>query len=104
MATDSEDVFARVRRELSPVFDSSGDSHVSQVTLDEARADLARAISRITHGALSEKFGPLVGTITETTVVSVLKDLESNLYRAKGDFTLVAQELIDRAVTKRKKK
>lgn len=104
MATDTGDVFARVRREAPPVLESSGDSHISQVTLDEARADLARAISKITHGALSQKFGPLVGTITETTVVSVLKDLESNLYRAKGDFTLVAQELIDRAITKRKKK
>jgi hypothetical protein len=40
-----------------------------------------------------------VGTVTKTTAETVLKSAEENLYRAKGDATLVIQELVDRAFT-----
>ncbi|MEY4901848.1 MAG: hypothetical protein RLZZ190_575, partial [Actinomycetota bacterium] len=46
----------------------------------------------------------LVGSVTQTTVNAVLKDLEKNTYRLKGDVTLVAEELIDRALNKKRKK
>ena len=98
----SDQLFNRIRNE--PPLTASGVSQPIEPSLEEARADLARGISKIAHSALSKKYGPLVGTIAETTAVSVLKDLESNLYRAKGDFTLVAQELLDRALVSRAKK
>ena len=98
----SDELFNRIRNERP--LTASGVSQPIEPTLDEARADLAKAISKIAHSALSKKYGPVAGTIAETTAVSVLKDLESNLYRAKGDFTLVAQELLDRALTSRQKK
>ena len=75
-------------------------------TLEEARADLAAAISRIAHSLFADRFGPLVGTVTETSVNAGLKSFEEQLHRAKGDFTLVAQELSDRiftSVTSKKK-
>jgi hypothetical protein len=39
-----------------------------------------------------------VGTITEPTINEFLRSFEANLARAKGDITLVAQELLDRAM------
>jgi hypothetical protein len=39
-----------------------------------------------------------VGAITEPTINEFLKGFEANLARAKGDITLVAQELLDRAM------
>ena len=56
------------------------------------------------HSLFSKKYGPLVGTVTESTVIAVLKDVENNVYRAKGDVTLVVQELLDRAMGGRKNK
>ena len=67
-------------------------------TLDEARTELAQAISRVVHNLFQDQYGPLVGTITEPTINEFLKGLETNLARAKGDITLVAQELLDRAM------
>jgi len=45
-----------------------------------------------------------VGTITEPTVNEFLKGFEVNVARAKGDFTLVAQELLDRAMPPRSRR
>jgi hypothetical protein len=76
-------------------------------TLDEARADLARAVSGIAQKVLADRFGPLTGTITETTVIAGLKNFEEQVDRAKGDFNLVAHELADRfvsSISKTKKK
>ena len=67
-------------------------------TLDEARTELAQAISRVVHSLFQDRYGPLVGTITEPTINEFLKGFEANLTRAKGDITLVAQELLDRAM------
>jgi hypothetical protein len=73
-------------------------------TLDEAREDLARAISEVAHTLFAKKYGPMVATVTKTTAEAVLKDLEKNAYRAKNDATLIAQELFDRAITKKRSK
>jgi hypothetical protein len=67
-------------------------------TLDEARAELAQAISRVVHNLFQDRYGPLVGAITGPTVNEFLKGFETNLARAKGDVTLVAQELLDRVL------
>jgi len=73
-------------------------------TLDEARADLARAVAGIAQKVLADRFGPLTGTITETTILAGLKNFEEKVDRAKGDFNLVAHELADRFVTSVSKK
>jgi hypothetical protein len=46
----------------------------------------------------------MVATVTKATAEAVQKDLEKNAYRAKNDATLIAQELIDRAITKKRSK
>jgi hypothetical protein len=46
----------------------------------------------------------MVATVTKATAEAVLKDLEKSAYRAKNDATLIAQELIDRAITKNRSK
>ena len=73
-------------------------------TLDEARADLARAVAGIAQKLLADRFGPLTGTITETTIVAGLKNFEEQVDRAKGDFNLVAHELADRLISSINKK
>jgi hypothetical protein len=73
-------------------------------TLDEAREDLARAIGEVAHTLFAKKYGPMVATVTKTTAEAVLKDLEKNAYRAKNDATFIAQELLDRAITKNRSK
>jgi hypothetical protein len=108
MAPNPHDEFSkaidRIHNEAIPVIDFTGTSSRREATLDEARQELAQSISRITHSLFAKKYGPLVGTVTESTVVAVLKDIENNVYRAKGDVTLVVQELLDRAMESRKTK
>jgi hypothetical protein len=67
-------------------------------TLDEARTELSQAISRVLHNVFQDRYGPLVGAISEPTINEFLKGFEANLARAKGDVTLVAQELLDRVM------
>jgi hypothetical protein len=45
-----------------------------------------------------------VGSVTQTTVNAVLKDLEKSAYRLKGEVTLVTEEFLDRALNKKRKK
>ena len=65
-------------------------------TLDEARTELAQAISRVANNLFKDKYGPLIGAISEPAINEFLKGFEANLNRAKGDVTIVAQELLDR--------
>jgi len=48
------------------------------------------------HNLFKDRYGPLVGSLSEPTLIEILKGLEANLSRTKGDVTLVAQELLDR--------
>jgi hypothetical protein len=70
-------------------------------TLDEARTELAQAISRVANNLFKDRYGPLVGVISEPAINEVLKGFEANLARAKGDVTLVTQELLDRVIPPR---
>ena len=72
------------------------DAKAPEPTLDEARADLAKAIGKIADQFLAKRYGPLIGTIAETTENSTLQQFERNLTKAKGDVTLVVQEFSDR--------
>jgi hypothetical protein len=67
--------YLRAQREKPSLSINTGQR--GEVSLDEARVELAGAISR---------------TLTN------LKGFESNLSKAKGDVTLVAQELLDRVM------
>lgn len=75
-----------------------------EVSLDEARAELAGSISRILHNLFQDRYGPLVGSLSEPTLIEILKGFEANLSRTKGDVTLVAQELLDRLLPPTSKK
>ena len=90
---------ARMKAERPIVLNFSTISARPEPTLDEARTELADSIGRIAHMIFSKKYGPLVGTVSKTTAETLLKSAEDNLYRAKGDATLVIQELVDRAFT-----
>jgi hypothetical protein len=67
-----------------------------EVSLDEARAELAGSISRILRSLFQDRYGPLIGSLSEPTITEILKGFEAYLSRTKGDVTLVAQELLDR--------
>ena len=67
-------------------------------SLDEARSELAGAISRIANNLFKDKYGPLVGVISEPAITEALKGFVANLDRAKGDITLVVEELVDRVL------
>ena len=67
-------------------------------SLDEARAELAKSISQVVHNLFQDRYGPLVGVMSEPAINEVLKGFEANLARAKGDITLVVEELMDRVL------
>ena len=67
-------------------------------TIDEARSELAQALSRVANNPFKDRYGPLVGVITEPAITEALKGFEVNLARAKGDITLVVEELMDRVL------
>lgn len=102
--SDYSEVMARLRQEPALAEENSTSSTRPEPTLAEAREDLARAVGDIAHSIFAKKYGPMVSTVTKTTVEAVLKDLEKNAYRAKNDGTLIAQELLDRAISKKRRK
>ena len=97
-------VIARMKSERPIVLNFSSVTARHEPTLDEARSELADSIGQIAHMIFSKKYGPLVGTVSKTTAETLLKSAEENLYRAKGDATLVIQELVDRAFTSKQAK
>lgn len=103
-ASDCAEVLNRLRQEPAISKQSSGQTARPEPTLDEAREDLARAIGEVAHSLFAKKYGPMVSTVTKTTAEAFLKDIERNAYRAKNDATLIAQELLDRAISKKRKK
>jgi hypothetical protein len=102
--SEYSEVFTRLRQEPAISVQGTLSNLRPEPTLDEAREDLARAISEVAHSLFAKKYGPMVATVTKTTAEAVLKDLEKNAYRAKNDATLIAQELFDRAITKKRSK
>ena len=67
-------------------------------TLEEARVELAREVSRIANALFKDKYGPLVGVMSEPAITEVLRGFEANIDRVKGDITLVIEELVDRVL------
>lgn len=102
--SDYSEVLTRLRQEPAMVEENSTYATRPEPTLAEAREGLARAIGDVAHSIFAKKYGPMVSTFTKTTVEAVLKDLEKNAYRVKNDGTLIAQELLDRAISKKRQK
>ena len=102
--SEYSEVITRLRQEPAISMSNSMGNSRPEPTLEEAREDLARAIGEVAHTLFAKKYGPMVATVTKTTAEAVLKDLEKNAYRAKNDATLIAQELLDRAITKKRSK
>ena len=100
---DFTEVISRMKSERPITLDFNTSAPRPEPTLDEARTELANSIGEIAHKVFSKKYGPLVGTVTKTTAETLLKNA-GNVYRAKGDATLIIQELVDRAFTSPKKK
>jgi hypothetical protein len=98
------EILNRLRQEPAIAVENSTSSTRPEPTLAEAREDLARAVGDVAHSIFAKKYGPMVSTVTKATIEAVLKDLEKNAYRAKTDGTLIAQELLDRAISKRRNK
>lgn len=69
-------------------------------TLDQARAELSSALSKVAKKLLNNRYGPLIETISEDAISRSLRVFEENLTRAKGDFTLILEELTERVFTK----
>jgi hypothetical protein len=101
---DLTQVIARMKSERPAVLNFSSVTARPEPSLEEARGELADAIGQLAHTIFSKKYGPLVGTVTKTTAETLLKTGEENLYRAKGDATLIIQELVDRAFTSKPSK
>ena len=103
-ASTFDELYSRMKAERPISLDFSEAPKKPEPTLDEAREDLAKSVSEVAHALFAKRFGPLVGSVTQTTVNAVLKDLEKSAYRFKGDATLVAEEFLDRALNKKRKK
>ncbi|CAB4582014.1 unannotated protein [freshwater metagenome] len=86
--------YLRARREQPSA--AIANTKAPEPTLEEARADLAKAVGKIADQFLAKRYGPLIGTIAETTTIATLQQFEANLTRTKGDVTLVVQEFSDR--------
>lgn len=103
MATENlKNAYLRAERERPSLGIFSGKR--PEPTLDEARAELAKSLSRVIHSLFQDRYGPLVGALSEPTITEILKSFESNLARTKGDVTLVAQELLDRLLPPQSKR
>ena len=94
--------YLRAQREKPSLSITTGQR--GEVSLDEARVELAGAISRTLTNLFQDKYGPLLGSLSEPAIVEILKGFEANLSRTKGDVTLVAQELLDRLLPPTSKK
>jgi hypothetical protein len=107
MATDSNpvtghDVFDRIHSERTPLTEFSISGKSREITLDEARSDVAKAIGAIAHTLFSKSYGPLVGSVTTTSVETILKNAETHAARAKGDAKLVVEEISARIFKEKK--
>jgi hypothetical protein len=96
VSVNSRQNYLRASREEHSAGVVSG--HRPQINLDEARNELAQALSRVARNILRDKYGPLVNVISEPALTEVLKNFESKLARSKGDFTILLEEILDRMI------
>lgn len=100
---DGQSIYDRIRREKPPLTEFTISGAGKEPTLDEARADFAAAVGALADTVFSKTYGPLVGTVTKTSVETVLKNAEATAQRAKGDAKLVIEELSARIFHEKKR-
>ena len=100
---DGQNIYDRIRSEKAPLTEFTITGAGKEATLDEARADFAAVVGSVAHMLFSRTYGPLVGNVTKTSVETVLKSAEDSVHRAKGDITLLAEELTARIFPEKKK-
>jgi hypothetical protein len=101
--SDGQNIYDRIRSEKAPLTEFTITGSGKEATLDEARADLAAAVGSLAHSLFSKTYGPLVGSVTKTSVETILKSAEESLHRAKGDLTILTEELTARIFPEKKK-
>jgi hypothetical protein len=99
---DGHNVFDRILNERTPLTEFTISNKSREITLDEARSDLAKAVGAIAHTLFSKSYGPFVGTVTTTSVESILKNAEMSATRARGDAKLVVEEISARICKEKK--
>ena len=73
-------------------------------TLDEARAELSEAISRVAISLFNVNHDLLSRGFSQFAINEFLERFESNLYRTKWDLNIAIEELLDRVVPKNRSK
>jgi hypothetical protein len=61
-------------------------------------------VSEVIHKLFSNKYGPMVGSVSKTTVETLLKNAETNIAQTRHDARLVADEFVTRIFKQGKKK
>lgn len=69
-----------------------------EISLDEARTELAQSLNRLIQSLLHERYVPLAGALSELTINEILKSFEELLIRIRTDATLVAEEIVNRMI------
>jgi hypothetical protein len=93
-----ESNYSRARRER--IYEECTSNARPSPNLDQARTELSEAISRVATSLFQDKYGPLMRVLSQPVVNEFLKVFEAKISSAKGDFTLVFEELLERAVPK----
>lgn len=73
------------------------------LTLEEARLELAESISRFVGRTLHGMVDASTLSLAQPSFVEILKNFEAQLGRFQGGATIVSQEIIDRLLTPRQK-
>ena len=102
--SDNDPTIARMRAERPIHLEFVGNVKKPEPTLDQARSELADSVSQIFHTLFSNKYGPMVGNVTKTTVETLLINAEKNAAQTKRDAKLIADELFQRIFMQEKKK
>jgi hypothetical protein len=73
-------------------------------TLNEARAELSEAISRVATSLSKDIYGPTLRVVSQPAIEEFLRGFEANVSHTKGNFSLIFEELLDRVILKRHRK
>jgi hypothetical protein len=102
--SEADQTIARMRAERPILLEFVGNVKKPEPTLDQARSEFADSVSQIFHTLFSNKYGPMVGSVTKTTVETLLINAEKNAAQTKHDAKLFADELFQRIFKQEKKK
>jgi hypothetical protein len=99
-----DEAVARIKGRKAANLDFTSGAKRPEPTLDQARSELATSVSEVIHKLFSNKYGPMVGSVSKTTVETLLKNAETNIAQTRHDARLVADEFVTRIFKQGKKK